>query len=371
MPVRTLHAIGDSKFGGGSVIILRLMELGLQMGHQVEVLATDDRFCAESEAIGVRCVRLDVIRREIRPIFDWRGTQALARYLRENRYDLVHTHTSKAGFIGRRAAWMAGCPRILHTVHGFAFHERSNPVSMRLFVALERMAARWCHRLVTVSEFHRDWAVRLGIAPPEKIVAIPNGISPERVKPARTPDDVRRELGIGPDQFVIASIGRLAKGKGLEELVSILPDIRLAKPGAVLLLPGEGNLKFEGEGIIAPGFRTDIGDLLNIADLVALPSHREGLSIALLEAMAAGKPIVASDLASNIEAAEGAAEFVSVGDKAQLCRTILQLISHSDRAQQLGQAAKQRFEERYTERRMIEQYRDLYQFMLGAELAVR
>lgn len=371
MPVRTLHIVGDSKFGGGSVIILRLMELGLQMGHQVEVLATDDRFCAESEAIGVRCVRLDAIRREIRPIFDWRGTQTLARYLRENRYDLVHTHTSKAGFIGRRAAWMADCPRIVHTVHGFAFHERSNPIVMRLYVALERMAARWCHRLITVSEFHRDWAVRLGIAPPEKIVAIPNGISPERVKPLRPPKEVRRELGIGPDQFVIASIGRLAKGKGLEELVAILPEIRQANPGAVLLLPGEGDLKFEGEGIIAPGFRTDIGDLLNIANLVALPSHREGLSIALLEAMAAGKPIVASDLASNLEAAPGVALMVPVDNKVQLCKAILELISQPDRALQLGHAAKQRFEERYTEQRMLDQYRDLYQSMLGAELAAR
>src|SRR5689334_2312381 len=138
--VRILHVVGDSSFGGAAKIILRLAEVMKAEGCQVDILTTSPAFQQAAEQNGIGVVGLDVIRREIRPVWDLAGLIGLYRFLRRERYQIVHTHTSKAGFVGRLAAWLAAVPVILHTTHGFAFHERS-PLARRTFYsALERIA---------------------------------------------------------------------------------------------------------------------------------------------------------------------------------------------------------------------------------------
>ena len=371
--MKILHIVGGSSFGGGSVIILRLAQMARERGHQVDVLCTDPRFQEELRRVGVGVVDLDVIWREIRPGRDLLGLYRLHRFLRRNPYDLVHTHTSKAGFVGRLAAYLAGTPSICHTVHGFAFHEASPPKEVRIYALLERLAARWCGRIITVSEFHRQWALRLGIGDERRVVAVPNGIPEERVAGQADLEQLRASLGAGPDDVVLVTIGRLAAQKGIEFLLramaAVVPSL---EPRILLWLPGDGPMRPELEQMASdlgiadrvrfPGFRTDVGALLAAADIAVLPSLREGLSIALLEAMAAEKPIVATTIGSNREVTcEGqAAALVPPGDPQALALAITRLIGNPSHARDLAARARQIYLQRYTEPVMWKLYETEY-----------
>lgn len=377
-PVKLLHIVGDSKFGGGSLVILRLAVMAQQqMGWQVDVLTTDKVLQKLLVEQGIGVVELDVIWRNIRPARDLAGLFRLRSFLRRSGYDIVHTHTSKAGFVGRLAARAAGIRRIVHTVHGFAFHEESTRAALCIYSLLERIAAHACDRIVTVSEFHRQWALKLGIGSAEKIITVHNGVHTDRVQPKRDREVVRNELGVNSGTHLLLTTGRLAEQKGFEDLIHALPDI--AKGLNIpfqLVLAGTGPLEPMLKRLASDlgvqdrvrflGFRPDIGDLLAASDMVVLPTMREGLSIALLEAMAAGKPIVTTRIGSNAEAAcDGlGAKLVPPNDSNALAAAVIHLAENRLRADTMGRKAKEIFAQNYTEDRMLGGYRSLYRTLL-------
>jgi len=371
---RILHIVGGSRFGGGALVILQLCLAAQQEGYQTDVLTTDPTFkeVLESNSIGV--VDLPVIWRSIRPVRDVVGLLRLCRWLKRNPYTIVHTHTSKGGFVGRLAATMADSPCIVHTVHGFAFHEDSSKLTIWLVALAERLAAHWCDRIVTVSEFHRRWALALGIAPAAKIVAIPNGIGEQILITAERRQRLRLDLGVDRDTVLLFTAGRLAPQKGLEYLLQSLPLLsesetrhryHLCIAGTGLLEKGLRELSRDlgiSDMVSFLGFRDDVRVLDQASDIVVLPSLWEGLSISVLEAMAAAKPIVTTDIGSNLEVIENGVSGIIVPrkDPAALAAAIKDLADRPAYAEQLGESAHAVFEEKYTERKMVDAYMGLY-----------
>jgi glycosyltransferase involved in cell wall biosynthesis len=381
-PVRLLHIVGESRFGGVAKIILPLSQVAQADGWQVDVLTTDSILQQAVRQHGLGLVNLDVIRREIRPLWDLGGLLRLRKFLRTESYDIVHTHTSKGGFVGRLAAWLAGVPVIVHTAHGFAFHEAS-PVAIRLFYStLERIASRWCDRIVSVSEFHRNWAIRLGMCRPGKIMAIPNGIADVCRNQEVAPAELRRQLGAGRGDLLVLSIARLAEDKGLKYLIEAAAMLPHKGHRIQIVIAGEGPAREQLERLASHlsvtdrvsfvGFREDVGDLLAACDLVILPSLREGLSISLLEAMAAGKPIIATSIGSQREVASHAemALLVRPADALSLSEGILRLASDRALMARLGANARAVYESSYAEKRMLQAYRQLYLDLLNAKCPV-
>ncbi len=323
----------------------------------------------------VPVVKHDVVWREIRPFHDLVGLFRLALILRRGRYSIVHTHTTKAGFVGRLAASMAQVPIVLHTVHGFAFHEVSPPAKIGFYRALEWFAALFCRRIITVSHFHRDWAVRLGIAKASKFIAIPNGIPEPPSAPEERVRQIRAEWAISPNEISVFTAGRLAPEKGLEDLIdafALLPESLAVK----LVLAGEGELRQQLESRAAArgvqnrvkfvGFQKNVSELLEAADLVVLPTWREGLSISLLEAMAQSRPIVTTNIGPNLEATANGevAKLVPPGRADMLADAIAELAADPRQRADLGRAARKRYLENYTQSQMLDAYYGVYTQLL-------
>lgn len=373
MRIKILHVVGDSKFGGASYGILRLARYWKTQNWGVQILSTDADLQRLAQSEGVEVLPLDVIWRATRPFKDLWGLWKLYRYLRVSEYTLVHTHTTKAGFIGRIAAALAGVPVIIHTSHGFAFHERSPRWKKLACTILDRIASIGCKRVIAVSHFHRRWGAALGIAAPSKIVAIPNGI-PEPAK--REPSEIvriRSQWGLRPGQVAILTPGRLAPEKGLEDLIDAVAlldaDIR---SNLLVLIAGEGALydvlvervaKLKlNDCIRLLGFQNDVPSLLCAADIVVLPTWREGLSIALLEAMAQGCAIVTTTIGSNLEVTRNGegASLVAPGATNQLASEIARLAKDPQARERLSGRAREIYLEEYTLDRMLNEYHNLY-----------
>jgi glycosyltransferase involved in cell wall biosynthesis len=375
--VKIIHILGDSKFGGAAKSIVRLALLWQRLKWDARILSTDRQFQDFAAASGVATVAVDCVWREIRPLRDLVGLFRLWRYLRAEGFSVVHTHTTKAGFVGRIAARLAGVPVVVHTVHGFAFHEQSSAAKIAFYTVLEWIAGWFCHCIITVSEFHRDWALRLRIASPEKIVAIPNGIPDGTLGHGASRDAMRRTLGLLPEDVFLFTPGRVAQEKGLEELLmalSLLPAE--VKPHVQAFIAGDGPLLTCLERRVAElgiggqvrflGFRSDIFELLAACDIVALPSWREGLSISLLESMCAGRAIVASSIGSNREALDAGgpagpvAQLVDAGDVPALAAAIGGLAADPALREDLGRRARALWESRYSADKSLAHYERTY-----------
>ncbi len=385
---KSLQLSGHSSYGGGDYLLLRWCDFLLRHGWQVDVLASDPTVVAELRKIqGVRVWDQILIPRDIAPMGDWRALRQVIGLLRREQYDVVHTYTAVPGFLGRVAARYVGTPVILHHQAGWTVTEFSTAWERAFYTPLEYLATAISSRSICVSHAVARQARELRIAPLGKLVTICNGIEPQPLIAATrngAGEAVRRELGIPAGHLVIGNTGRLAPQKDNATLIRAMASLRalMADMPFSLLLAGDGPERPQLEGLARSlqlgervrflGFRRDIPAFIAALDVFASPSLWEGLSISLLEAMVAARPIVATAIQPNAELIEHEATGLLVTPRApdEIAQAIVRFVREPDLARRCAAAARERVLERYTIDRMLQETLDLYLSLLEAKRGV-
>lgn len=328
---------------------------------------------------GVRFVDVPSLVRAPDP---WKDLQALRqlRHLLRQGWDVVHTHTSKAGILGRWAARGLGVP-VVHTPHGHVFYGYYGSIVTRAFVTAERRAARWCDRLVALTVADRQDHERFGVGETGQWVVIHSGVDFSGLdRSERSRDEVRADLGIEADRPVVGTLGRLTAIKGQADLIDAVSFLQ-AEPLPHLLLIGDGEeqgaLRARAEQVglqdrtLLCGWRTDIGDLLRAIDVFVLPSHNEGMGRALVEAMYLGLPVIATDVGGIPELIEDGVQGLLVPPRAPaaLADAIARMLSDTELRHRVGDQAALRARD-YGADRMVERLVELYDSLTIATPAV-
>lgn len=370
---------------GGTRKHVRELALGLDPRsfdvHLVVSLRRGRELLFDADALSHRGVRMHVIpmSRSISPIEDLPSLRRLVRLFRNERFDVVHTHSAKAGFLGRLAARIAGVPRIIHTPHVWPF-QWAHGLARMVYYRLEHFAARWCDRIVCVGPGQRKFGLASGVVGDheDKLVVIHNGIDPAPIDAAADRGGVRAELGVMPGHLAVGMVARLAPQKGVGRFLEAAALIARGQRNVRFLLVGSGPLERSvrrrarelGLGparLALLGHREDVPRLCSGFDVFALSSLYEGLPYVLLEAMAARRPIVATRVSGVEDVIEDGltGRLASPGDAAAIADTISELLSDSDARYHLGQAARKRVVEAFPLGRFIDAHARLYEGAAG------
>lgn len=378
--IRLLHVL-EATVGGTRRHVLDLC-LGLPperfQQHLVYSSLRDPQFEADAQQLheaGIEVTSLPM-RRQIEPVEDWYCFGRLRSIIRQWQPQIVHGHSAKAGFLSRLAARNLPGVCSLYNPHGFPFQMRTSPLKHRLYVALERYAARYTDGLVATCESQRTLALEHRLLPDEKITVIPNGIRTQQFSVAVDRLMLRHELGLPEQAAVIGCIAALSPQKGVQFLLQAFPAVRRETPDAHLLLVGEGVLRpslqrlanslHVAEAVHFAGLRSDIPQILKALDLFVLPSLWEGLPYALLEAGAAGLPVVASDIPGNHDLIEHGVtgRLVRPADAPGLAAQITGALSDPATLTQAA-ALHQLIESRYTLAHMVSAHATLYEKLVA------
>ncbi len=329
---------------------------------------------SRAQSGGYRVEIVPQLQRAIAPHRDWAAYRRIVRLLAALRPDVVHTHSSKAGILGRLAAHRLGIPAV-HTIHGASFHRGQSSIAHHMYRWLERRAARWCHRFISVCDAMTDQYVSAGVAPRERFVTIYSGMDVEPfLHPARPRHEVRSELGIHRDEIVVCKIGRLFHLKGHEYLIEAAPHIVRQVPRIRFLLVGDGILRrrfeqridqmglqrhFVFTGLVPP---ERVPELIAASDIAVHTSVWEGLARVLPQALIAGKPVVSFDIdgAREVCLHERTGLLVPPMATDRLAAAIVRLARDPELRRRLGETGRERFTDRFRHETMTQQIREVY-----------
>ena len=371
-PLRVLHVIEAMHQGGAESVVVEHVRLAApDVESWVVALNRGGPALEAAERAGAHATVLGKLDRRLS------GLQRLARIAKDARIDVIHGHNTSGGLYGAIAGRMAGVRAVIRTEHSIHYPGRHSAV----YPVLEIVSTLLSRRVVCVCEAVRLSHVRRLPWAAERFVTVANGISPA---PHITPrESVRAALGLGAAEPVALTVGSLTPQKAQAALIEAWARVRRERPDARLLIAGEGPLRGElerrilalglGEAVTLLGARLDAPDLMEAADLFVLPSVREGLSITILEAMRAGRPVVATRVGGNGEAvAEGeTGRLVPAREPAALAGAMLELFGDPARAAAMGAAGRRRWAERFTAERMVRSLERVYRESLGVNGAPR
>ena len=352
-----VHGIDREKF---SLLVVCLSENSPEFAEELR------------QAYGVQAISYSMNRYKVDLISDTRVGLQLARLIRGHQFDLIHAHASKPGFLARIAALGTGIP-VLYSPHCFAFHAGAGRMTILITSFLERLAALFTTRFVVVSEGERELAFQYRVGRQEQITVIYTGIDPA---PFRQPVDtsyLKASVGIPVSAPVIGSVGRLSTQKSPFDFVRVAEAVHKSRPDAHFIWVGDGPLEEAVRELSTAlqldstihwiGQRSDVHKLLHLFDCLILTSRWEGFPLVVLEAMAAGVPVVATDILGTRELIEHGVNgwLAPVRDAESLAGLVLNLLTNPSKADAFRQASGARIENEFTRTRMLSMIQNLYE----------
>ncbi|MBK7403058.1 MAG: glycosyltransferase [Phycisphaerales bacterium] len=404
MGLRILHISTRLILGGSQENTVLSCEGQSRLGHEVHlafgpIYGPEGSLLARVEAFNARCaagnetpaarpIGIHVVPslvRELHPGKDLRCRRELDRLVAELRPDVVHTHSSKAGILGRAAAWNRPGTAVVHTIHGPPFMPiegsplRRAKIRLKngIYAAAERYAARRCHTIVSVADAMTTQFLARGIGNPSQYVTVRSGMEAEpflRPRPGESRDEVRRELGIARGDFVIGTVARLAEHKGHDDILDALGDDLRRHPEWKLLWVGDGwwgerlRARVCGMGLsgqlvttgLVPNER--VPAMIRAMDVLVHPSYREGLPRTVPQALLAGVTPIAYDADGTPEICRTGETgvLVPVGDRAALRQAVVDMFESPDERLRLAAAGRAECEREFTAERMVEHLETVY-----------
>jgi glycosyltransferase involved in cell wall biosynthesis len=375
--IKVIRVIARLNIGGPAIHTV-LLTKGLDPQRFETLLVTGTEAPDEGSmrdwaaAQGVTPVIIPELSREISLLADLKVLFKLYLLFRREKPDLVHTHTAKAGFVGRLAAWLAGVPTIVHTFHGHVFHSYFSPAKTRLFIFIERLLARLSDRIITVSPLQHQEIIGFGIASPQKAVIIPLGFD---LQPFLACDHLRgrlrAELSLPEEIKLVGIVARLTGIKDHHLFLKTAALIQKRNHKVHFVVVGDGELRTEleqraidlglGPTVHFLGWRQDLPAIYADLDLVVLTSRNEGTPVSLIEAQAAACPVVATAVGGVPDiVVDGQTGYLVPPDEAQALAGAALKVLESGHSCKMGQAGRQAVSEKFDARRLVRDIEMLY-----------
>jgi glycosyltransferase involved in cell wall biosynthesis len=385
--VRVLRVIARLNMGGPALHVAYLSSGLAERGYETTLVAGslaegEGSMSYVAEELGIDVVPLPLLHREIAPLRDLRAAFRLAKLIRRVRPQILHTHTAKAGAVGRVAALLARGARppiVVHTFHGHVLRGYFGPIRTRIFRLLERRLARVSTALIAVSPEVRDDLVELGVAPREKFHVVRLGIELDR-RVAENGDEreqTRRLMGIPPERFVVGWIGRMTAVKRTDDVLHAFRQLQADGVDACLCLVGDGADRDTVErrahelGVMRRclflGYQDDVAPFYAAFDAFLLPSASEGTPVTAIEALASGRPVVATRVGGLPDVVRDGLDgfLVEPGAVNDLAERLHRLASDPGLRARMGKAGRARVLERYSVLRLLDDVDALYRELLS------
>lgn len=340
---------------------------GDQEGNMLDLLGESD----------LKPIVIEELGREISLLDDLKALFKLYRLIRKEKPDIVHTHTAKAGTLGRAAACLARVPIIVHTFHGHVFHSYFSPLKTKIFILIEKALAGVSRKIITVSQKQREEILGYGIGDPNKVVSIPLGLELDRFLDLKSiKGSLRKELGLFGQEALIGIIARLVPVKDHSCFLSAAEIITRKHPEARFLVVGDGELRGRLESqtkelgledqVIFLGFRPDLDRIYADLDIVVLSSLNEGLPVAVIEAMAAGLPVVSTRVGGVVDLIEDGVtgRLVPPEDPEALALGILELLTDPERRNKIGRIGREKVYPSLSAERLVKDMENLYEDLM-------
>jgi glycosyltransferase involved in cell wall biosynthesis len=369
--IRVLRIIARMNVGGPALQVVGLTE-GLKPPRFQSRLLIGTVGPGEADYVQLRAPHLSAVRvpglgRSPNPFGDASALLRVIREIRRFQPHIVHTHTAKAGVLGRVAARLCGVPATVHTFHGHLLYGYFSPVVQRGVVQAERILARSTTRLVAVGAQVRDDLIAAGIGRPDQFTVVPPGVS---LPPAPSRQAARMALGLPPDVPVAGYVARLTAVKQPLRFVDVAEELTRMVPDVRFVVAGEGDLLADmrargaslGDRMQFLGWRRDVETVYAACDAIVLTSDNEGMPVSLIEASSVGTPAVTTDVGSAREVVlDGETGFVTSSSVSDIAAASAKILLNCDLRARMGHAAAQHAARRFSGDRLVHDTAELYE----------